>query len=150
MASAPPPSSAASTSATWWFAPGGPAAATGFGTGCGQRPPAELRSDLPFQGNLGCAVELVRAAPASPVVLLGGLGQANVALPGGCSLLVQAPLVTAVAVTNAHGSARFPVPVPWQPALRGATIVCQAVVYDRLGPLAGTSWTAGVQLRTGQ
>lgn len=135
---------------TWQLAAGGVASTTAFGVACAVGPLPDLRSDEPFLGNRGCAVEIVRAAPTCPTLLLGGLGPAQVTLPGGCSLLVQAPLVTVLGVTNVHGSTHFPVPVPSQLALRGATIACQATVFDGIGPLAGTTWTAGVQLRVGQ
>lgn len=133
---------------TWVLGPAGPAAATDFGTGCGAGSPPVLRSDLPFLGNAGHSLE-VRAAPQRPVLLLAGLGAANVALPGGCTLLVQSPLVPALISTNAHGIARHGVPVPFSPALRGATVHFQAAVHDLSGPLAGTSWTRGLRLVVG-
>ena len=134
---------------TWVLGPAGPATVSAYGTGCASAVPAVLHSDLPFLGNAGCSLEIVGAAAQAPALLLGALGAANVPLPGGCTLLVQTPFVTALAATNALGVARFPLAVPPLTTLRGAGVSFQAVVHDAIGPLAGTSWTGGLRLVAG-
>lgn len=134
--------SSGQTYGDWWLlVPAAPASTTTYGSGCGAGPPPVLRGDPPFLGNAGGTLELSLAAAQCPTLLLGGLGAANVPLPGGCALLLQAPFVTALAATNPHGVARFPVAVPATPALRGATAHFQAAVLDGSGPLFGSSWT---------
>jgi hypothetical protein len=73
-----------------------------------------------------------------------------VPLPGGCTLLLQAPTLLDVDVTNAHGGAGWSWSVPRSPSLRGALVYHQALVLAPNGAFPGLGdLSNGVQLLIG-
>lgn len=117
---------------------------TGFGAGCagayGNVPVLGCRQS-PALGNANFAFELHGAAPQRATgAMLGvqghtpGIDLAPFGVPG-CALHLD-PLITLFGTTSAgdasrgEGTATFPLPVPADPNLLGATLYCQAFVDD--------------------
>jgi hypothetical protein len=105
-----------------------PSAIAAFGQGCGALPPILAARTRP---RTGAAFGLdTTARPFLPVVFALGLGQGNVPLGNGCTLLVQQTLATMLAMADARGFAGRAVPLPGNQALRGLLMTAQAGVID--------------------
>jgi hypothetical protein len=112
-----------------------PAAVTAFGSGCaGSAGTPTLRPfGRPGLGNASYAFE-IETATTSPAAMIAahGFATASVPLPGGCALLVT-PVVFSVVLAPA-GFGAFPLAIPDELALRGATIFTQGAVLDPTAP----------------
>lgn len=123
------------------------AATTGHGGACGSLP--ELTADAALPGRR-FALELRGAPAAAPVLFLWSTARANVAVGGGCALLVALPAVSQWALANASGVAFAATDVAASPDLRGAVLTAQAAVLDGGGGPFGLSMSRGVECRIGQ
>ncbi len=127
------------------------ATSTRFGAGCSSTP--ELpRLHAPKRPGIGQRVllDLDRCAPTAIAGLFVDFAAASVPLPGGCTLLLQAPTLLDVDVTNAHGGAGWSWSVPRSPSLRGALVYHQALVLSPSGAFPGLGdLSNGVQLLVG-
>ncbi len=83
------------------------------------------------------AVRLTRARPQSAWALLLSGQSATQTLGGGCTLLVQNPLVAFTGTTDLDGTALAPLPLPNVPQLVGAEVFTQFAVADPAGTFLG-------------
>ncbi|MEM7200429.1 MAG: kelch repeat-containing protein [Planctomycetota bacterium] len=125
------------------------AAARPYGAGC--RTGAGLVPDLtgyglPSLGNSAFALDL-SAVPNIGVVHLLGASSGRLALPGGCTLLLDpaAPLAAIPQVTNGFGWASLPLPIPDRLWLVRQFLHAQSVVLDT-GLGAGYAMSNGLSL----
>ena len=112
-----------------------------YGAGCpgstGVRPRIG-GSDVPFAGSANFAVELTGVRAGAAAIAIIGLARANSPYPGGCRLYIAGFIASsAVVVANASGIASFPIPVPANPALIGASVFFQGVMDDPGGAYFG-------------
>ncbi|MBK8098794.1 MAG: hypothetical protein IPK26_16905 [Planctomycetes bacterium] len=129
-----------------------PAQVVLYGTGCSGTAgvPVLTACGEPTIGTEALRLDVLRGAAGSFSVLAADVHGANVMLPGGCTLLLAAPVAHAAAVTNSGGVASFTLVVPNELALRGVEIRYQAAVADPMGALAGiAAMTGSVGLRLG-
>ena len=109
-----------------------------------------LSAPVPPQLGAGSISDVGRATPNSVAFVLADLLQANVPLPGGCTVLLQNPIVLAAVATNGAGFATATFAIPPSPALRGIDLFEQALVLAPTGALSGfANLTNGLQLRIG-
>lgn len=127
------------------------ASSTRFGAGCSSA--FELpRLHAPTRPSIGqrVLVDLDRCAPSAIAGLFVDFAAASVPLSGSCTLLLAAPTLLAVDVTNAQGGAGWSWSVPPMPSLRGATVYHQALVLTQNGAFPGVGdLSNGVQLLVG-
>lgn len=126
------------------------ARATTFGANCASGPAPNLAAlDVPAP-DTAFAIELTARAPSAPTFLVVGLAAQNVALGSGCRSLVALQLAVNFALADAAGIARFPIPIPNTPALRGVQFCNQGAVWDPAqSPLGTVTLTAGLQVTIG-
>ena len=117
---------------------------TAFGSACAggyDNVPVLGGMEAPSVGNANFALELHGAAPGTAAVLLLGANPAFVPVDlgllgaNGCTLLVEPALMVAATtsagvVQRGDGAARFALPLPAQPSLRGAQLQAQAAIVD--------------------
>jgi ELWxxDGT repeat protein len=110
-----------------------------FGHGCpgtgGRVAAIDSFGGAPRIGNADFGISLGNARPVAPAILLLDLTSMPLQI-GGCTLFVL-PLVTFGAVTDAVGSARFPLPLPDDPSVVGVDLFGQWAVVDPAGSLFG-------------
>ena len=118
--------------------PGGSAAITDLGSGCGVPRPVLTASELPTIPSQGFGFQML-AMPASGILLVQGLGTASVPLAPGCLQYVDnsSAQLFAVAVTDAAGIANVSVPVPNLPQFDGLVMSWQAAQLVTGGPVLG-------------
>ncbi|MEM7203222.1 MAG: hypothetical protein AAF628_23370 [Planctomycetota bacterium] len=113
---------------------------TDLGGGCGQGGRAAATCARVAHGAF--SPRLRSARPGVPAFLLLGTQAASTPC-GACAIVASPQLVAAAGLTNAHGDAALPLPIPALPSLRGAALVQQWAT-----PGAGCS--LGVDLSNGQ
>ena len=127
--------------------------AEGFGTGCAgiTGVPRLAGAGTATLGDATFSLELDRArAGASTGLLAAALGD-RLRLPGGCTLLLEAPFAAGTAVTDGGGQARYALPIADDVALLGLELRLQALVVDPGGDLGGTlALTNGVHVMVGR
>jgi ELWxxDGT repeat protein len=99
----------------------------------------------PIVGNEGFALLLRDASPSALAIACSSSSRADLALPGGCRLLVCGPSVSAPFGADAGGSVRVPLPVPWAPELVGVDVYFQFVVCT----IDGLAFSGGLQATVG-
>ena len=121
-----------------------------YGTSCSLGPaPALAAIDLPAP-DTAFAVELTTRRAAAPSFLVVGLAAQNVPLGGGCRSLVGLQVAATLVLSNAGGIARFPIPIPNDPSLRGVRLTTQGAVWDPAASLLGSATlTSGLQITIG-
>jgi hypothetical protein len=120
---------------THWLRPTVVGTTTPLGQGCQDRPWL-VPFGAPCLGSLRFGLEVQRAQVGVPAFLV--LDTSYTALPiGSCTLFVPGFQVQLGAVTSASRSARFDLPIPFDPVLRGAQIDAQALVLQSGGALFG-------------
>lgn len=124
-----------------------------YGKGCpGTRGliPSLSAQGLPRVGNAQFALTLSQARPNSPAAVLLGAHDAKLALPGGCTLWVEAPFALSGA-TDATGSLAQPLPIPKQVSLLRARVFASSLVLDPAGSLLSVAALgAGLELQVGR
>ncbi len=118
-----------------------------YGQGCagsnGQTPTLGSQG----AGTAGSTLSLIvnQGLGNAPFVWAFGAGRGNFPLPGGCTLLVNVPPVTAGSVLDAAGSSTLALTVP--PGLSGVMLNAQAVIVDPNAPGGGSlSATNGLEI----
>jgi hypothetical protein len=111
------------------------------GASCAAGTPPRLSSPVPFVGNLDFSVDLLDAN-AQSVCCVGFAPFVQAQPVGPCTLQLGGGTVLLAAITNAHGFARFALPLPPTAGLIGAQLVAQGAVYSGSGPLFGFDLTA--------
>ena len=137
---------------TWELATAVPASVIGYGAGCPGTAgvPVLGAVGVPRLGSTTFALSLANARPTAPAGLLFAELPENVAVGGGCTLLVSAPFLSVSLTTDAAGGASVPLPVPGATSLLGLELRLQGVVADPLGSLGGGACTtAGLLLVLG-
>ena len=109
-----------------------------------------LTSQDPCLGNPGFTLDLLKARPSAACGFGFAAAPGNLALGGGCTLYLAAPIVTVPATTNGFGFANLPVPIPAQTALYGLSLSTQACVVDPQGAASGLAFSAGRTLWIGE
>lgn len=124
------------------------AAAIPFGAPCsgGSGDPRLETPWVPRAGNPFFGVRAVSLLPGAPALLGVGTSPAAIALGGGCTLLVGAPLLLS-SLADAAGVATFALPLPAVPAVHGASFACQGAGLDPAGAFADIAvFSNGLQL----
>jgi hypothetical protein len=138
---------------TWELLPGVPFAGTqSYGTGCGGSAgvPVLTAIGVPKLGNAAFALQLSSARTNAAAALLMSEAQDNIAIGGGCALLVGAPVFSLGTVTDGAGTVSWPLPVANNPAWLGIELYTQHVVADPVGAFSGVaSFSNGQLLRIG-
>ncbi len=126
---------------------GQPAATIGYGSGCGRPSPAALVEGLPRPGESSFRIA-AHGAPTTNVAFLAGLAPTSLPIGNGCTLLVAAPVALGATTTNRFGVGSLPMPIPMDPALRGASLFLQVA---EVRPRAPLGWVAsgGLEIRIG-
>ncbi len=115
-------------------------------------PCAESRGYLPRIGVVGRAVisqtvtVTLNSAPASAAALLVIGPRVNIALGGGCTLVVF-PVIVLGAKTTAAGRVRFPIPLANNPSLVGLKASVQWAIEDPVNKMLAAS--DGMALQVG-
>ena len=128
------------------------ASAVPYGHGChgtGGRAPRIGTSGTPRLGNAGFVCTIAGALPGSPAILLLCLDRLDLPRPGGCVLQVDVTrmLTALVAPVGAAGDGSVSLPVPVDPALRGARLFGQYIVVDPGGANGGLlAYTDGLSV----
>jgi len=125
-----------------------------YGTGCGgalNGVPVNSTVGLPWTGNTDFRCALYRAAPGAGAFLTWGFAQAATPMVAfgapSCTLLHDLALGSVFTVTNAAGSASWPMAVPNLPSLSGFAFRSQWLVLDASGlGSPGIAMTQGMQL----
>src|SRR5262249_36985583 len=133
----------------WVLGPGAPAGGSDLGGACSGATVPVLTEGAPVLGNGAFAIDLLHAAPSAACLFGLSLGNASQPPGGGCTLELQQPVVTALAITNGGGFASLRVPIADATALRGLVLFDQAAVADGSGPLGGVSVTAARRIAIG-
>jgi hypothetical protein len=110
-----------------------PATVTAVGSGCALAPAGVPGLSLlgePRFPQSGFAFELTGVLPSGLALLAIGSDRLDVPLGGGCTSHVRVPFTMLLAVADAQGVARTPMPIPDNPALRGAQVVAQGLSLD--------------------
>ncbi|MBL9079611.1 MAG: hypothetical protein JNL08_19060 [Planctomycetes bacterium] len=123
------------------------AATATFGSACtgSSGEPSLTTSSTPRQGNPVFGLRAVSLLPGTAVLFGLAAASANVPLGGGCSLLVDSPLL-ALLPADLAGVAELPLPLPASSSLHGASFVAQAAGYDPSGPFAQLVITAALAI----
>ncbi|MCA8976609.1 MAG: hypothetical protein KDC98_17950 [Planctomycetes bacterium] len=102
-----------------------------YGTACalGNAPGITARG-RPSPGNGTFALVTASFAPSAIVMLAVGFNQRNVALGGGCSLLVDAVAAVEWRLADGLGDAAVALPIPAASGLRGVELFAQAAAID--------------------
>jgi hypothetical protein len=101
-------------------------------------------------GEPAFAIELSQALPLTAALLLAAGADAAIALPGGCALWVEPPLIQLATPTSAAGQAGFAFGIPNTPAVMGARLALQWAVVDPQGAFAGAlAFSDGLLVRMG-
>jgi hypothetical protein len=96
------------------------------------------------------AFELTGAVPSGVTMLAIGRDRLDVPLGGACTWHVRLPFTTLLTVADARGDARWPMPIPNNPALRGSLFVAQALALDPAHSAFGVgTLTPGVAIVVG-
>jgi hypothetical protein len=131
-----------STSDTVELAAGSPNVGIGLPANCAAGPQPLLQAEsLPFLGNALFALTLTGGSPNALAALGFGLPLPEAFAPvfgTGCRLLLSAPATVVFRPTNPGGAARWPLPVPASPALRGTLLFAQAAAIDGAGQVSTT------------
>lgn len=109
-----------------------------------------LALGLPRLGNAVLELDLRGRAANAPGAALWGLAPGSFAVPGGCRVLIDEPLLAELVYTNAGGFGRLRLGVPDLAALLGVRLHVQGFVLDGQGPIGGASASAGLRLQLGQ
>ena len=135
---------------TWLYGTLGQPAAAVIGAACaGTNGLPLLAGNEPYLGAPGFALDLLSARSASPCAFGFSLGTQSLAIGGGCTLYLQAPIAVVLAATDSIGFASIRFSVPPDPTLRGATLYAQAFVADPQGAAGGLAVTSGRRLVVG-
>ena len=129
-----------------------PAEAAPYGTGCAGAAGSPRMSALVAPG-LGerIVLDVHDAAANTGAFVLAANDDDAIALPGGCTALLQNPVVAAAAVTNASGFVSQSFEVPRDVSLLAAELFTQALCLDPSGALLGLATLSnGVRLRLGK
>lgn len=113
--------------------------------------PVNSTVGLPWTGNTDFRCALYRAAPGAGAFLTWGFAQAATPMVAfgapSCTLLHDLALGSVFTVTNAAGSASWPMAVPNLPSLSGFAFRSQWLVLDASGlGSPGIAMTQGMQL----
>jgi hypothetical protein len=121
-----------------------------FGSSCSFGPaPALAAIDEPAP-DTGFAVELTARSPGAPSFLVVGLAAQNTPLGNGCRSLVAMQLAVNFALADGSGIARYPIPIPNAPDLRGVRFTTQGAVWNpSQSPLGSAALSAGLLITIG-
>ena len=98
----------------------------------------------------GFAVELTARSPGAPSFLVVGLAAQNTPLGNGCRSLVAMQLAVNFALADGSGIARYPIPIPNAPDLRGVRFTTQGAVWNpSQSPLGSAALSAGLLITIG-
>src|SRR5262249_18754158 len=125
-----------------------PAAEVTVGSGCGAPVPHLVGEGIPITASPGYRLDAFVTAGA-PVLLAMGFNGAAIALGGGCTQLLAAPVTVGFALADARGFAALPAPVPDNAALRGLTVHAQIATLQPGGPFLGLALSAGLRITVG-
>ena len=132
-----------------WLRPTVLGGTTTLGPGCVDRPEL-LPFGAPCIGSRHFAVEVQRAQIGVPAFLVLDTSYAAVPI-GACTLFVPGFQLQLAALTNANRSARFDLPIPFDPVLRGAQLDAQALVLQSGGALFGAiDLSRGLRISIGE
>jgi hypothetical protein len=121
---------------THWLRPTVVGTTTALGWGCSDRPEL-VAFGAPCIGTPRFGMEVQRTQVGVPAILV--LDTSYAALPiGACTLFVPGFQLQFAGLTSASRSARFDLPIPFDPVLRGAQIDAQALVLYSGGALFGS------------
>ncbi|MBK8096073.1 MAG: hypothetical protein IPK26_03150 [Planctomycetes bacterium] len=96
------------------------------------------------------AVELGSRQPAAMTFLTVGLAAQSVAIGANCRSVVAMPVATSALLGDTAGIARFPIPVPAAPSLRGMQFFTQGAVWNPAeSPIGSVTLTRGLQVTLG-
>lgn len=115
----------------------------------GAVPAPRLLANMPRLGAQRHSYDLQTAVSSTPCIFGFSTVPQNLALGGGCSLYLGAPLSTFGAVSNALGFASFDWSVPFDPALRGLILHAQGFVLDARSPVLGLAFSSALDARIG-
>lgn len=119
-----------------------PAGVSVIGDGCigptrGLKPVMDVFNGAPQIGNLNLQIAAIRAAPATPVVMVAAFSAAPVpvplsvvGLPLGCNLYLNSPQTVGFTFSDPSGRAPVTLGLPNNPQFIGAQILFQAAVFD--------------------
>ncbi|MCA8974273.1 MAG: hypothetical protein KDC98_06100 [Planctomycetes bacterium] len=133
---------------TWTMALPANAAVTAYGAGCpGSFGNLALRGrGIPATGNAWFAVQVSAAVPGAVVAVGLSTLPANVALPGGCTALIDQPNYL-LGIADGRGAREFDLAIPHVVSLRGLQILAQAAALDPGGSLGGVlTLSQGLQI----
>lgn len=121
---------------------------TSFGLECGASPPRLAARSRPGLGDPEFGLEAASVARSPGPVVFGVAGAAGTLPVGsGCSASLGPPLFVEVRFPSAGGVSLLRVPLPADPALRGTTLLAQAVEFDVASGAASLS--TGLQFTIG-
>lgn len=118
-----------------------PGTATVEGTGCpgtNGLTPQPSTNMAPNLGSASFALTIAAGLPGSAAVVCVANGEANIALGGGCTLLIDPAFAILPAVTlDGAGAGAAPLAIPATPSLYGALVYSQTGVFDPNGAFGG-------------
>src|SRR5262249_33347460 len=120
-------------SATYVFS-ATPADEAPIGTGCGTPTPWLAGEGLPLPISPAYRLD-AHVAAGAPLLFAMDFTAASIALGGGRTQYLAAPVSVAIALADARGFAALPLPVPGNPALRGLAVYAQIAALQPAGPL---------------
>jgi hypothetical protein len=92
--------------------------------------PGIVGEGVPAPGNAGFGIRAETLASYAPAAIALGFALQGTNLGGGCVVWLQSPPATFVALTDASGRTRMPLPLPNDPNLLGVAVLAQAGAVD--------------------
>jgi hypothetical protein len=127
------------------------ALASEYGAGCpGTHGNPLIAADfLPYVGHTSFGLQLTSLPAQAPALMAFGFASGAAALGNGCTQLVAGGLNVQFTFADAGGMARFPLPIPADPAFLNIHIFAQGAAIDPNGALGGIALSRGIDLLLG-